>query len=588
MVLTHAEYLQKAKALESSQKPSRRLGVLSSFTAEFLKPYILVESAKIGCLVRPWFAPFNQFEQMILDQRSALWQEKPDVLWITLRIQDVDRYFVDEFPSLTPEQANERLQALRERVVALSRAARDRFTGPILVSTFTLLDQQPADIFDSSDPAGLTYLVAEHNRALAAELATLRDAQFFDFGACISAQGGDRWCDRRLWYLARIAVGQTAMQPLAKSLVRSLAAVVRSPAKCIVIDLDNTIWGGVIGDDGPGGIQLGDDYPGSVFKDFQAALLGYRHRGFLLAVASKNNDALVRDTLDNHPEMILRSKHFAAIEINWDPKPVNLRRIAETLNLGLDTFLFLDDNPVERAEVRAALPMVQVLELPPDPLGYLPALRAVASLDRPRLVSEDLRRADMYQEEARRQECLAKQESMEDFLFGLEMVAEVGTVNPHTLERVHQLIAKTNQFNVTTRRHTLEDIHKFAASPDSEVAWLRLKDRFGASGLVCVGIIQRAGDEAWEIDTFLMSCRVMGRGVEDAFLSYLAELAAARGATRVRGVYVRTSKNNPVATFYADHGFSEVARPDENSRVYEKKLYPEAFVWPAYIQRIDS
>ena len=202
--------------------------------------------------------------------------------------------------------------------------------------------------------------------------------------------------------LAGPAVSQSAMKPLARNLVRAAAAVLRPPAKCIVIDLDNTIWGGVIGDDGPSGIQLGDDYPGSVFKDFQAALLGYRQRGFLLAVASKNDQDVARDAIDHHPEMLLRSDHFAAMEINWEPKSVNLRRIAEKLNLGLDSFVFLDDNPVERAQVRAELPMVNVVELPADPLGYLPALRGVVALDRPKLLAKDLQRAEMYQQEAKR------------------------------------------------------------------------------------------------------------------------------------------------------------------------------------------
>ena len=259
-----------------------------------------------------------------------------------------------------------------------------------------------------------------------------------------------------------MAVAQAAMPSFAERLVRSVAAVVRPAAKCIVIDLDNTIWGGVIGDDGPEGIKLGDDYPGSVFKDFQAALLGYRHRGFLLAIASKNNRDVAIEALDKHPEMILRSQHFAAIEINWEQKPANLRRIAETLNIGLDSFVFLDDNPLERAQVSAELPMVNVVELPADPLGYLPALREVAALDRPRLLGEDLHRADMYRQESERKEFLSKQGSVEDFLAGLAMTAEVGKLNSHTMERICQLIGKTNQFNLTTRRHGMEAVR---ASP---------------------------------------------------------------------------------------------------------------------------
>ena len=190
------------------------------------------------------------------------------------------------------------------------------------------------------------------------------------------------------------------MRPLARRLVRAVAAVLRPAAKCIVLDLDNTIWGGVIGDDGPGGIKLGDDYPGSVFKDFQAALLGYRRRGFLLAIASKNDADVVRDAIDHHPEMVLRSEHFAAMEINWEPKPASLRRIAETLNIGLDSLVFLDDNPVERAEVRAELPMVEVVELSARPVGLLAGLARRRVARSGQAAGRGPRRAEMYRQEA--------------------------------------------------------------------------------------------------------------------------------------------------------------------------------------------
>jgi len=580
--------MKEAKALEASQRPFRKLGVLSSYSAEFLRPYILVESDRIDCLLKPWFGPFNQFEQMVLDDNGLLWRENPDVLWITLRIQDVDRYLLDEYAEIDPLELNERIAVLRRRMADLCRVAREQFKGPILASNFTLLDQNPVNVFDASDPDGVTYAIARQNRILAKELARVNDVYLFDYQACIAAHGGDSWCDRRLWYLARMAVAQSAMKPLAQSLVRSVAAVLRPPAKCIVVDLDNTIWGGVVGDDGPSGIKLGDDYPGSVFKDFQAALLGYRRRGFLLAIVSKNNHELACDVIDNHPEMVLRSDHFAAMEISWDPKPINLRRIAEKLNLGLDSFVFLDDNPVERAQVRAVLPMVEVVELPPDPLGYLPALRNVVSLDRPRLLREDQKRADMYSQEAQRKQFHDKHEGIDEFLSGLKMTAKVGCLDPHALDRVHQLIGKTNQFNLTTRRHPLDDIRRFGESERHEVAWLRLRDRFGNLGLVCVGIVKQAEDAIWEIDTFLMSCRVMGRGVEDAFLSYLAELAMEHGAARIRGVYAKTDKNQPVAMFYQDHGFAQIEHPNENTWIFEKELRTNAFPWPSRIERTDS
>ncbi|MHC4075029.1 MAG: HAD-IIIC family phosphatase [Planctomycetota bacterium] len=589
MQKTHAEYLKLAKELEASDdKPSLKLAVLSSFTAEFLRPYILVESNALNCRLKSWFGPFNQFEQMIFNANSTLWKNQPDILWIAMRLEDVDRYLINEFSGLEPAAARDRLRILRERLVMLAKSARDNFQGPILVSNLTVIDQEPSDIFDAANPNGLTCLVDEQNHILAEELSQINDTYPFDYAGCIASQGRTNWRDYRLWYMARLPISQSAQQFLAKSFVRIAMAVLHPPAKCIVIDLDNTIWGGVVGDDGPEGIKLGDDYPGSIFKDFQSALLGYRKRGFLLAIASKNDEKLVRDVLDTHPEMILRTKHFASIQANWSPKPVNLRRIAEELNIGLDSFVFIDDNPVECEYVRSELPMVFVVNLPTDPLYYLSTLRKIVVLDRPRVLQEDRIRADMYQQESKRKDSYSRKVNIKDFLAGLEMTAQIGVLDGNSIERVYQLIQKTNQFNLTTRRHKLEDIKLMAESKDCEVAWLRLRDKFGELGLVCVGIVKLFEKDIWEVDTFLMSCRVMGRTVEDAFLSYLAELVIAKGARISRGVYSRTAKNKPVVKFYPEHGFTEVGHPDKDNWVYEIELNNKTLLWPDYIQRIDK
>jgi FkbH-like protein len=291
----------------------------------------------------------------------------------------------------------------------------------------------------------------------------------------------------------------------------------------------------------------------------------------------------VLDMLDKHPEMLLRREHFACICANWDAKPGNLRTIAQTLNIGLDSLVFIDDNPVERAAVQAELPMVHVVELPADPLGYLAALAEVAVLDRPRLLAEDRQRAEMVAHDAQRQQIASQATSVEEFLQNLQMVAQVGTCDAQSLERIHQLINKTNQFNLTTRRHNLADVRALMDSPDAEVAWLRLADRYGDLGLVCVGIVQRRDESTWQIDTLLMSCRVMGRQVEDAFLSYLAELAARHGATRLRGLFRPTPKNAPVRNFYSQRGFTSLGGDDE--QWFETELTSDRFPWPTAIGR---
>ncbi len=584
-----AEYLRAAREIEAAQgDDARRLAVVSTFTAELLKPFLVVEAQRLGCPIKPWFGPFGQLEQLVLDDRSSLWQQNPHVLWIALRLEDVDRYLVHESAGIGPAATRERLDAICRRLIALASAARSKHRASILVSNLVADARHDTHVFDASDPDGFVHLLAECNRQLARDLSQIADAHVFDYAGTVAGAGAQSWCDPKLWYMARSGASSENMILLARRLARSVAALGRPAAKCIVLDLDNTLWGGVLGDDGPQAVKLGDDYPGNVFKDFQAALLGLRRRGFLLAIASKNDEQTVFEMFESHPEMLLRREHFASIVANWDPKPANLRRIAQALNIGLDALVFVDDNPVERAAVRAELPMVHVVELPADPLGYLAALGQIAVLDRPRLSAEDRGRAEMVQADSQRKHIEDQATSVEDFLRGLEMVAQVGLCNANTLERIHQLIQKTNQFNLTTRRHNIDDLRRMADSPDTAIAWLRLSDRFGDLGLVCVGIVRRLNSEAWEVDTLLMSCRVMGRQVEDAFLSYLAELARARGGRRLRGVYRPTPKNSPVREFYPQHEFTEVGDDQVGNggeRVYDADLTVHEFAWPEVISR---
>jgi len=582
--LKPAEYLRKAREIEANW-PSQivSLATISSFTAELLRPYLIVETDALGCPARPWFGSFGQLEQLVLDEGSPLWQQRPDVLWIAVRIEDVDRYLAFEAAGLGPDATRDRLAAIRHRVIELAKSARARHRASILVSNLALGPAQAAGLFDASDPDGYGHLVAESNRELAREIAQVADAHVFDYAGAVSQAGAELWSDPKLWHMARSACSSQNLATLGRRLARAVNAVVCPAAKCLVLDLDNTLWGGVLGDDGPHALKLGDDYPGSVFKDFQAALLGLRARGFLLAVASKNDRQTVLDMLDTHPEMLIKREHLAAIYANWDAKPGNLRAIAHDLNIGLDSLVLIDDNPVERAAVRAELPMVQVLELPAEPLGYLQALADMAGLDRPRLLDEDRQRAQMVERDALRHAEREQAGNVADFLASLNMTAQVGLCDAATIERICQLIQKTNQFNLTTRRHKLEDIRRMAASPEHAVAWLRLADRYGDLGLVCVGILSRADESTWEIDTLLMSCRVMGRHVEDAFLAFLAEIASERGARRLRGLFLPTSKNKPVERFYAEHGFAEL--PAGHGQ-FDIDLLAGTLVWPTVIARL--
>lgn len=584
-----ADYFKRARDLEAGaaapdQRDVTSVAVLSSFTADFLRPYLIVEAAELGLSVRPWFGPFGAFEQQVLDDRAPLWAQLPEVVWIAMRIEDVDPQLVHDLPEIGPERAAERLGHLRQRVVQLAEAIRARSTANILVSNFAC--PRPLDLFDASDPDGLSHLCAAENRELARALTRITGAHVFDWNGVIGGWGTARATDAKLWYLARTPIAADLQPVVARNLARCLRALLHPAAKCIVVDLDNTLWGGVLGDDGAEGLQLGDLHPGRAFRDLQYALRELRRRGFLLAIASKNDAALVGDTLASHPEMVLRPGDFAAIVANWEPKPTNLRQIAATLNIGLDALVFIDDNPVERAHVRAELPMVHVVEWPTDPLKFASALADVAVLDRPRLLADDRARAARVAHDQKRLALEHGAASVDEFLSGLQMVATIGAGDEIELPRIHQLIHKTNQFNLTTRRHPIEEIAQLSRSPAAAVRWLRLRDRFGDLGLVCVGIVRPSDDGTWEIDTFLMSCRVMGRGVEQAFLHDLVRAAIEAGARRIRGVYRPTPKNHIVADFYRQYGFAEIGRTGE---AVEYEISEAALPsWPPFIEREAS
>jgi FkbH-like protein len=333
-------------------------------------------------------------------------------------------------------------------------------------------------------------------------------------------------------------------------------------AKALVVDLDNTLWGGVIGADGMAGIQLGPEYPGAAYQEMQRALLDLHHRGILLAVCSKNNHDDAMEAIERHPGMLLKSSHFAAIRINWADKAQNLREIAAELKIGVDALAFLDDNPIECQLVRAELPDVFVIDMPREPMELARAVRVCPVFERLSISAEDQQRGAYYQSQREREQAEQSISSREDFYRSLQQEAEISPLTTATLARVAQLTNKTNQFNLTTRRYNEQQITAMVANPGWNCFSIRVKDRFGDNGLVGVAIMHTQ-DAICEIDTFLLSCRVIGRTVETAFLSFLAHRAQAQGARQVQGWFLPTGKNAPARDFYSSHGFTVVKRNGE-------------------------
>jgi FkbH-like protein len=447
----------------------------------------------------------------------------------------------------------DKIDVLAEAVNTL----RSSFSGTIIVSL------PPFPTTSSAAPVGLTQPIgvgALHRQVTELTMQLLAQApglHFWDLEAVQRVVGLTAAVDFRQWYLYRQPFSEQFLLSAATSLARMIAAPRRAPKKCVVVDGDNTLWGGIVGEDGVGGVALGHDFPGSAYLDFQRLLLHWRSQGVILALASKNNEADVIELFERRTEMVLKRSDFAAWRVNWETKPDNLVSLAAELNLGLDSFVFIDDNPIEVEYIRQTLPAVLCVLLPEEPAEILPQMRELACFDRFEVTAEDRARTEMIQAEAQRRS-LGSSLSKEEFLRALELKVNFFTPAAADLDRVAQLINKTNQFNLTTRRRTLDQVREIAASADYKLYGVQVADRFGAYGLTGVVVIEAPStDRVWTIDTFLLSCRVLGRGVETALLSGLAKQATEAGVKEISANFVPSSKNAPAASFLADHGFRQ-------------------------------
>jgi FkbH-like protein len=434
--------------------------------------------------------------------------------------------------------------------------AAGKFGAKIIQVGYDWVVPGPLGYCVAGQPGGPIDLVRRANAVLRSELP--RDAYFVDLEAVSGTLGRDRFYDQRQYFWTKQPFSGPGVRLLAQHLLAGLRAVTTGPKKVLVLDLDNTLWGGVVGETGAHGISLGDDAAGEAFRAFQKHLKGLASRGVLLAVASKNNPADGREPFDVNADMILKADDVAAWEIGWEPKGQAMARIAATLNLGIDSLVFFDDNPAEREQVRQAQPEVGVADVPDDPAGFVSALQAGLWFEATGLTDEDRARTEQYVTERKRQDMQQSYASIDDYLRSLEMVAEVRPIDEDDLARVVQLLAKTNQFNLTTRRHSREAVLDLIGRPRAVHMTMRLRDRFGDHGLIAVLIAVPDEDEpnALRIDTWLMSCRVIARTVEQALFAVVLDRAASLGYDRILGAFLPTKKNKLVARLFDDLGFA--------------------------------
>jgi FkbH-like protein len=365
-----------------------------------------------------------------------------------------------------------------------------------------------------------------------------------------------------MFLASRLPVSAASFSAYSRGLIRSLSTLFRAPRKVLCTDLDNTLWGGVLGEEGPEGIATGSAFPGNCYLEYQKYLKQLSSRGILLAIVSKNNDADVREAFQiRSADLGLSLDDFVATKISWNEKSDAIRDLAKELSLGLDSFVFVDDNPVECEAIRQQLPEVAVVEAPADePWKLVELLSAQPFFDAAAVTDDDVNRLKEYKAQAQRAELASSAGSRDEFLASLGIVCTFLSALDAPLARSVQLLAKTNQFNLTTRRHSAAEVEKFASSPGGQAVAVRVRDRFGDAGVVGLALARNEGDFCF-IDSLLLSCRVIGRGIETALLAHLADNAIKTGAKQLIGEFIATKKNAPCADFYLDHGFTKDISP---------------------------
>lgn len=584
--LSPADYMRLARRLatdfDSALEPLA-VGFLSSSTLEPVEPFFAVEAARLGFQLRSYFGAFNQFEQEVAAD-SHLRAFDPDVVVIAMRCEDIDPDAVVRFHACKGARYKQLADDLIDRIAGTVEALRGWSTAQVLVANLALPARLPFGLLDANLHDSVAEAVHAANSRLRQRLRGASGVTIWDYASLVREQGTREWSDERLWALARIPVAASRQPALARHLTRTIRAVLTAPAKCLVLDLDDTLWGGVVGEDGIEGIQLGDDHPGFVYKSFQRAVLSLRDRGILLAIVSKNDMDLVDRVVREHPEMLVRWEHIAASRIGWEPKSRMIRDIAAELKLGPDSMVLFDDNPVERAEVQANAPEVRVIEVPPEPWRYAESLWECPWFDQIALSQEDRARPQMYRAEQARRTYAGSCVSVEQFLSGLEMVVSTGHANRASLGRIAQLVNKTNQFNLTTRRRSLTELTALSEDPEWRVRWVRVRDRFGDHGMVGVGILRRE-QERGVVDTLLLSCRILNRRVEEALLAALAEDARRLGCTQLIGEYRPTKRNTPTRGLYPRFGFEPEADSRDDCVRYALDLATQTIEWPGIITR---
>jgi FkbH-like protein len=561
---------------------SATVAILRSFTVEPIVPLLRAAAGVNGIDVAVHIGDFNTYTQEILDPQSSLYTVwAPDVVILAVQTRDIAPDLWGGFAGLDADAVEAATCRVLDQYANLVSTFRSRSTAHLLIHGLERPPFAALGLADRASTSGQVAAIERINSQLVALADSTPGVHVVDYDGLVARVGRTNFLDERKWLSMKMPIRAEHMAELADEWLRYLQPICGRVAKAIVVDLDNTLWGGVVGEDGAAGIQLGEQHPGAGFVALQRTIRDLAGRGILLGICSKNNEADALEVLERHPDMVLRPSDFSAMRINWENKADNLRSIAAEWNIGLDSIAFLDDNPAECALVRRQLPDVIVIELDAVPEADRNPVIGNPFFERLTLTDEDRSRTAIYAQQRERSVASVTAGSLEDYL---ESLATVVTIKPLTTEdtpRIAQLTQKTNQFNLTTRRYSEQDLDAFVAGGD-RIYSARAADRFGDHGLIGV-VIARPSGQAWRIDTLLLSCRVIGRGVETAMVARVVADARASGASEVVGEFVATAKNAPARPFYESVGFDRASGDDQRSE-WSLDVTKETLDVPAWLE----
>lgn len=541
--------LKKQSKLPVNNLPTLRLALLGDTATQFLATALRGTGILYGYKFSLFEADFNQVERMILDKSSELYEFQPQYTIIFQSTHKLLGKFNKLKSEVRSELAHERIEFLR--------LAAESLPGKLIILNYPEIDDQVFGSFGNKLGSSFIFQLRKLNFELMQFAAGIPNVFIADVASLQNKYGRDRLFTASVYINSDMVLSLELLPAVADTIISVIVAVEGRFRKCLILDLDNTLWGGVIGDDGIENIQLGSLGIGKAFTEFQQWCKKLKDRGIILAVCSKNTESVAREVFEKHPDMALRSDDIAVFMANWDNKADNIRRIQEILNIGFDSMVFIDDNPFERNMVRQNVPGVVIPEMPEDPAEWLEYLYSLNLFETASWSANDEVRTKQYQVEAMRVNLQKSYTNEDDFLRSLEMISEVSKFNEFNTPRIAQLSQRSNQFNLRTVRFTEDDITRIAADPGYHTFSFTLSDKFGENGLICVIILEELDADSIFINTWLMSCRVLKRGMEHFTLDTIAKYAITKGFKKLIGEYLPTAKNIIVKDHYLNLGFKE-------------------------------